>query len=205
MQHRHPPRIAIVALIVILLIAAYYSIRAITAAGNGQLKASGTIEAVMVDLGPEMAGKVREVLVEEGEQVAAGAPLVLLDDALIMEQRKAAEAALESAEAAAVTTANALDIARAQYQQVLEAALLRGRQSRLDDWFAKDQVQFNQPEWYFSRSEQIRAMQAHIDQSRQDWEAAAARLQTVLHLKNKAEYQAAEERLLEARDRVPGA
>jgi multidrug efflux pump subunit AcrA (membrane-fusion protein) len=188
-----------VALVVVLLIAAYYGIRALTAAGNGQLKASGTIEAVMVDLAPEMAGKVRTVLVEEGEQVAAGAPLVILDDALIMEQRKAAEAELESAEAAAVTSANALDIARAQYQQVLEAALLRGRESRLDDWFAKDQARFDQPEWYFSRGEQIEAMQAQIDQSRQDWTAAEARLQTVLHLVNKAEFLDAEKRLLAAR------
>jgi multidrug efflux pump subunit AcrA (membrane-fusion protein) len=146
-----------------------------------------------------MSGKVRTVLVEEGEQVAAGAPLVILDDALIMEQRKAAEAELESAEAAAVTSANALDIARAQYQQVLEAALLRGRESRLDDWFAKDQARFDQPEWYFSRGEQIEAMQAQIDQFRQDWTAAEARLQTVLHLVNKAEFLDAEKRLLAAR------
>jgi len=199
MPHKRSPRVAVAAAAIALVIAAYYGIRAITAGGNGELRASGTIEAVMVDLAPEIPGKVTEVMVEEGQEVTAGSRLVVLDDALLLEQHKAAEAQLQSAEAAAASSAIALEIAQAQYQQVLESALAKGRQTRLDDWFAKDQVQFDQPEWYFSRGEQIDAVQAHVDEARQDWDAAEARLKSVLQLENEGEFLAAEDRLLAAR------
>ena len=146
MKHRRPPRAAIAAIAVVLVIAAYYGIRALTAAGNGPLKASGTIEAVMVDIAPELGGQVKQVLVEEGARVAAGSPLVVLDDSLLKEQRKAAAAALASAQAASVSAESSLSIAQAQYQQILETSLAEGPATRLRDWFATDQVQFDQPE-----------------------------------------------------------
>ena len=199
MKHKHPPRAAIIAIAVVLVVAAYYGIRALTTAGNGQLKASGTIEAVMVDIGPELAGQVKRVLVDEGDSVKAGSPMVVLDDSLMQEQRKAAEAALESSRAASQTSENSLSIARAQYQQTLEASLAQGRQTRLSDWFATEQVQFDQPEWYFSRAEQIAAVQAHIDQAKAEWDKAETRLETVSHSLDKAAFLAAEERVLGAR------
>jgi len=199
MQQKRPPRAAIVAIAFVLLIAAYYGIRALTTAGNGQLKASGTIEAVMVDISPELGGRVKRVLVDEGQSVSADSPMVVLDDSLLQEQRKAALAALESARAASETAKNTLSIARAQYQQTLEAELAQGRQSRLSDWFAKDQLQFDQPEWYFSRAEQIKAVQAHIDQARADWEEAEIHLETVSQSLDNAAFLAAEKRVLAAR------
>jgi HlyD family secretion protein len=199
MQNRHPPRIAVFAILVVALIAAYYALRAWTAAGNGRLTASGTIEAVTVDVSPELGGLVKAVLVEEGAAVAAGSPLLVLDDTLLQEQRKGAVAALESARAAGNTAARSLEVARAQYQQALEASLAEGRESRLQDWFAKDQLQFDQPEWYFSRAEQIAAVQVQIDKSKTDWESATDRLDKVAHSLNAAEFLRAEARLLQAR------
>jgi len=199
MQHRLPPRAAIIAVASVLAIAGYYGLRALTAAGNGQLKASGTIEAVMVDISPELAGQVQQVLVDEGAPVTAGAPLVVLDDSLMREQRKAAAAAVESARAASQTARNALSIAQAQFQQTLESALAQGRGARLRDWFAKDQLQFDQPEWYFSRAEQIDAVQTHIDRAKEDWDAAEEQLDAVSHSVDKTAFLAAEDRLLAAR------
>lgn len=199
MEHKRPPRAAIIAIVIVLVIAGYYGIRALTAASNGQLKASGTIEAVVVEVGPELPGQVKQVLVVEGESVRAGDPLVVLDDVLLLEHRKAAAAALDSARAASTASENSLSIARAQYQQSLETALAQGRQSRLRDWFAKDQLHFDQPEWYFSRAEQIKAVQSHIDQAKEDWDAAEAHLQTISRALDKVTFLAAEERVLAAR------
>ena len=132
-------------------------------------------------------------------QVAADAPLLVLDDSLILQQKAAAQAGLESAQAASAGARNSLNIATARYQQALEAAISTGRKSRLSDWFAQDQVQFDQPEWYFSRAEQIRAVQAQIDDAKQDWRASEAELRDVLESLDKADFLAAEQRVLAAR------
>src|SRR5512138_2576506 len=114
------PRRALLIILVVILVAGYYGFRALTATRNGQLEASGTIETVSVDISPEVSGKVKEVLVAEGDSVKAGDPILILDDALITEQRKVASTAVDSAKAASQSAANALSIAKAQYQQALE-------------------------------------------------------------------------------------
>lgn len=199
MTRKPPPRVAIIVVGVAAVIAAYYGIRALTGSENGRLQASGTIEAVVINLGPELPGQVRDVRVDEGDSVTAGSPLIVLDDTLLQEQRKAAAAALESARGASRTAENALGIARAQYQQTLETSLAQGRQARLNDWFAKDQLQFDQPQWYFSRGEQIQAVQTQIDQAKQDWEKSEANLQSISGSLDKAAFLAAERRVLSAR------
>ena len=49
------------------------------AADPNLIRLNGRIEAVMVDLSPKVTGRVREVLVREGERVKAGDVLVRLD------------------------------------------------------------------------------------------------------------------------------
>ncbi len=63
------------------------------------LQGSGTIEVEQVNLGPEVSGRVIEVLAEEGQQVAAGQVLFRLDDTLLKAQRTQAEAAVNTARA----------------------------------------------------------------------------------------------------------
>jgi multidrug resistance efflux pump len=63
---------------------------------------SGTIEATPVTLAPELAGRVAEVLVDEGDAVTAGDPLVRLDGSTLEAQRDQATAALAAAQAAAM-------------------------------------------------------------------------------------------------------
>ncbi len=123
----------------------------------------------------------------------------MLDDTLMLEQRKVSQAALDSAKAASQTAQNALDIAQSQYQTTLQAELAQGKKTRLVDWFSKDQQQFDQPNWYFTRQEQIQAMQAQMDDAKKAWDAAEANLATVTQSLNKADYVAAEQRLLAAR------
>ena len=65
---------------------------------------SGTIEATSVTLAPELAGRVAEVLVEEGDSVKAGEALVRLDGTTLEAQRGQAVAAVDAAQANASAT-----------------------------------------------------------------------------------------------------
>jgi len=63
------------------------------------LKGSGTIEADQVNIGPEVSGRVVEVMADEGQTVQAGQALFRLDDTLLTAQRAQAEAAVQTAHA----------------------------------------------------------------------------------------------------------
>jgi multidrug resistance efflux pump len=63
------------------------------------LKASGTVEVVTIAVAPELAGRVADVLVAEGDRVSAGQALIRLDDTLLQTQLKQAEAGLAAAQA----------------------------------------------------------------------------------------------------------
>jgi multidrug resistance efflux pump len=92
------------------------------AGDEGTLEATGFIEARTVTLAPEVAGRVTEVLVEEGQKVQAGQPLVRLDEATLASQRRQAQAALQAAQAQldllqAGARAEEIDAAQAQLAQ----------------------------------------------------------------------------------------
>ena len=70
-----PQRISrpqIIMIVAFLVAALYFGFRVFSNRDDGKLRASGTIEAVEVDVSPEMAGKVAKVLVEEGQAVKKG-------------------------------------------------------------------------------------------------------------------------------------
>src|SRR6185503_17162990 len=100
-----------------------------------------------VNISPEMAGKVKEVPVQEGQPVELGDPLLILDDSLLASERAVAIAQLDSTKAGVQIAQNALATAQAQYQITWEAALVQGEKTRLQDWFS-DPDQFEQPGWY---------------------------------------------------------
>lgn len=69
------------------------------AGAQGELTASGTVEARIVDLAAETGGRVAQVLADEGERVSAGQMLVRLDDAATQAQLAQARASLQAAQA----------------------------------------------------------------------------------------------------------
>ena len=89
---------------------------------NGELKASGTISAREVNIAPEIAGTVREVIVQESQAVKAGDALIKLDQSLLQAQSDSSSAAITLAEANLKTAEAALATARIQYQQVVNNA-----------------------------------------------------------------------------------
>jgi multidrug resistance efflux pump len=191
-----PVRI-VVALVVISAIL-YFGLGSLRAEDPGQLKASGTIESVTVNVSPEMAGKVKEVLIEEGQPVKIGDPLLSLDDSLLAAQRAVAATQLESAIAGAQAAQNGLRTAESQYQITLEAALAQGKSTRLQDWFS-DPDQFEQPGWYYTRQEQTQAVQTQVELAQKAVEDAQANLVSVSQSLEQADFLKAEQRLLDAR------
>jgi HlyD family secretion protein len=86
--------------VVILAFAAWYFIQGRENGSiSGVLSASGTIEGTQVVIAPEISGRVREVLVQQGDSVQAGQTLVQFDDALLQAQLSQAQGTLESAQA----------------------------------------------------------------------------------------------------------
>ncbi|HLO28199.1 MAG TPA: efflux RND transporter periplasmic adaptor subunit, partial [Anaerolineales bacterium] len=88
--------------------------------------------------------------------------------------------------------------AKSQYQITLEAALAQGKKTRLQDWFSDPDL-FDQPGWYYTRAEQIQAMQAQVDLAQKALSAAQANLDTISQSLEQAHFLQAEQRLLDAR------
>jgi multidrug resistance efflux pump len=199
MQHKLPPlpvRIAIVAIVLGLI--GYFGYQSLNGSTNGQITASGSIEGAVVNVSPDLAGKVLSVDVEDGQTVNADDLLLRLDPTLLNAQRAVAAANLEAAKAGAQTAQNALGTAKTQYQLALEAALAQDKKTRTQDWFA-DTNQFDQPNWYFSRVEQLQAAQGQVDIALKAWEDAKANLENLNTSVDKSEFLKAEKRLLDAR------
>jgi len=199
MQHKRPPIPVIILLVVAVIIGGWFLIQTVRNDNNGAIKASGTIEAVVVNISPELAGKVAEVKFNEGETVMPGDVLFLLDDMLLQAQRRVAAAAFETAKAAANTAQVTLESVRTQYTLALDAARVEDQNSRIIDWFYSSPDYFDKPAWYFSRSEQTQAAQVEVEAARSALETASVELTKVEQSLEKAGFITVEKRLQEAR------
>lgn len=119
MSHNRALRIVPVVIILSLVAAGAYYWRAQSSTVPGNLSASGTVEATQILIGPEMAGRVAEVLVNEGDSVQAGDVLLRLDDQGLMAQGASIQAAGQAAEAGAQAE---LDAARQALSDLHETA-----------------------------------------------------------------------------------
>jgi len=163
MQNRRPSPV-IVIIIVLVVAAIGYFIYQQWSQNNAasQLTASGTIEATNVNVAPEEAGKVKDVLTDEGKTVKTGDALIDLDDSLLQAQKEQAEAALNVAKAAAATSDAALASAQNQYNLTMQASLKTG-DTLTNQWVTNRPSDFNVPLWYFTQSEQTTSAQAEVD------------------------------------------
>lgn len=199
MNHKRPPIPALIVIVLLIAVSAYFIVTQMLGEENGALTASGTIEATIVNVSPELAGKVREVLVDEGQPVKTGDPLLALDDSLLAAQRQVAQSGVDSARSAALTAQSAYDLAQAQYDATVTSARAQEGAQRLTDWSARAPNWFEQPLWYFSRDEQIAAAQVEVETAREGLEQAQAELDSVIKDLNNADFLAAETNLSNAR------
>ncbi|HUM25917.1 MAG TPA: biotin/lipoyl-binding protein, partial [Anaerolineales bacterium] len=138
MNHKSiPVPVRIVLALVVLGAIGYLAFLTLNTNGNGELTASGSIEAVIVNVSPELAGKVTGVDVAEGALVNANDPLLHLDPSLLTAQRAVAASVLDSAKAALTT-------AQTKFDQTLQAALSAQDAQRAKDLRVSAPDEFNQ-------------------------------------------------------------
>ena len=191
MNHKLPR--PVIAIVVIAVIAAlYFGLANLNTDGNGELTASGSIEATIVNISPELAGKVIGVDVEEGALVNANDSLLHLDPSLLTAQRAVAASQLDSANAA-------LASAQTKFDQTLQAALSAQDAQRAKDLRISAPDEFNQPLWFIDQSDQITSAQTEVDASKVALDEAVANLEKVISDLGNAQYLDAEKRISEAR------
>ncbi|HAX71870.1 MAG TPA: hypothetical protein DCY14_19815, partial [Anaerolineae bacterium] len=173
MNHKRPPIPAIVILVLLIALSAYFIVTQTSGADETALTASGAIEATQVNVAPEISGKVTDVLVEEGQPVSTNDPLLRLDPSLLSAQRAVASAAVDSAN-------TALASAQLKYAQTLETALAAQAAQRSKEWQASAPSEFDQPNWYIEQEQQIAAAQVELDAAQSAIDDANANLEKVI-------------------------
>ena len=200
MNNNFPPLpVRILVVLIALGTIGYFGFRSLKPTDTGQLKASGTIESVTVNVSPEMAGKVKEVLVAEGQSVKTGDPLLSLDDSLLTAQRAVASAQVDSAKAALNTAQAAYATAQQQYDMNLTNALAAEKNTRLTIWKDTKPTEFDLPVWYFSREERMKAAQADVYEKKTDLDKALSDLDDISKRAGSANFLEVEATLAQAR------
>ena len=199
MNHRRPPVLAIVIILLAIAVSVYFIVTQTTADENEVLTASGSIESTTVNVAPELAGRVVEVLVEEGQPVTTGDPLLRLDDSLLQSEKQTAQAALDSANAAVRTAEVALESAQLQYDLTLSNALAQEANSRIAIWDESKPTEFDQPVWYFSKEERLQAAQAEVDAKKAALDEALENLVDVSQRAGSSDFIGVEANLVQMR------
>lgn len=144
------------------------------------LEASGTISAESIKVSPEVGGVVSKVLVSEGQTVEEGDLLFTIDNEVYLAQKKQAEAGVDAAEATVEAAQAQLKSAQIQYDLALQSARQSEIGTRNSSWFTPELPEIDVPEWYFSKSDMITAMQTVVDDARDNYESRQAYLESVL-------------------------
>jgi HlyD family secretion protein len=192
----------IIMIVIVLGIAVYgiwfYFIRPNVIAAE-PLTASGTVETTEINVVPQQSGKVIEVDASEGDIIKAGAVLFKLDNTLLNAQRAVSMAALDTAKSANATAQVAVTSAQTQYDTTLTNALNADKKNRISYWKIEKPSEFDQPSWYFLKSEQMVSAQAELDAANADLVKAQDNLKFVVQKNAGSDFLAAETRLSNAR------
>lgn len=199
MHNRRPPVLVIIVVVLLLAVAAYFIYTQYSEPDDGPLTASGTIEATDITISSEISGRINEVLANEGDTVEAGQLLLKLDGTLLEAQRDQAAAALETAQAAAVTAEAGVASAQSQYDLLVNNVLTQSQAARENIWKTPAPGDFDLPMWYFTQSEQIAAAQAQVESAQAELEKAEAKVTFAEQKSASAGFLNAEAELAQAR------
>ncbi len=168
------------------------------------ITASGTISADMIDVSPEVSGKVVEIAVTEGQQVASGDLLFRIDDEIMQAQYNQALAAVDFAKAsvkAAQEQLNAANLQESRAEQGARLLAVQNRQILVTTWEQTTPADFEQPYWYYQKSEAIQAAQNEVDQAQKLVENEKANLEDVQAKASNDDFMALEQDLANTRAR----
>ncbi|MGA0532658.1 HlyD family secretion protein [Hansschlegelia sp. KR7-227] len=101
-----------------------------TGDADGVAHGNGRIEAVEIDVAAKTAGRIRDILVDEGDFVTSGQPLARMDTQQLAAQRRQAEAQLKRA-TIGISTAQSLVTQRKAERTAAEAVVAQ-REAELD-------------------------------------------------------------------------
>lgn len=102
---------------------------AATGRDNGLVSGNGRIEAVEIDVAAKSSGRVKEILVREGEFVTAGQVLATMDTETLEAQLRQAEAELQQTQSSVATARSQL--ARCESEKAAALATVRQREAEL--------------------------------------------------------------------------
>lgn len=121
-----------IAIAVVILVAAYLAWGSFSGGGlpAGIASGNGRIEAVEIDVATKTAGRIKEILVNEGDFVEAGQLLARMDTDQLEAQRRQAEAQLRRAKIG-IETARSLVIQR-EAEHTAAGAVIAQRKAQLD-------------------------------------------------------------------------
>ena len=119
-------------LVLALAVAGYYAWQAVTdkALPEGFASGNGRIEATEIDVATKTAGRVKEILVSEGDFVKAGQTLARMDTAVLEAQLREAKAQLQKAEIG-IETAKSL-VTQREAERTAALAVVGQREAELD-------------------------------------------------------------------------
>ncbi len=165
-RHRRP---ALIALSAAFCIAGTASCSLWKRNSSDRIAISGNIELTQVNLAFKVPGKLVELPIEEGAEIAKGATVARLDAVQLQRQRSRDQASLELAETQLVQQKTAIEYQKASLAADVEArtAALRQAEARLEQLLAGSRKQ---------EIEQARAAEEEARTqntlARQDWERA---------------------------------
>jgi len=97
---------------------------------EGIASGNGRIEAVEIDIAAKTSGRIKDILVNEGDFVTAGQIVARMDTEVLDAQRREAEAYLRKAESAVKTVQN--QVVQRQSEKAAALAFLAQREAELD-------------------------------------------------------------------------
>lgn len=158
---------------------------------NGLVSGNGRIEAVEIDIAAKTAGRVREILVREGDFVNTGQVVALMDTETLEAQLRQAQAQLQQARTS-ITTAQS-QLAQRESEKAAVLALLSQRTAEL--------VKARQ---HARRSEELARIRAIPAQDAEDDAALLKSAEAALHAAQ-AQVAASDATIIAARSLISGA
>lgn len=158
MNHKIPTPVRVIVGLIILAIIGFYIFTTFLSSVEGPLTASGTVEAIDVQISSELPGKVSSVAAAEGQVVKAGDELFTIDGTLLEAQRAVAQANYDSALTGQQSAALAVEQAQARYDAAYDKAQVDARVLRTSELLQGDTDLIDQPEWYFTIDETLSSL-----------------------------------------------
>jgi multidrug efflux pump subunit AcrA (membrane-fusion protein) len=162
------------------------------------IKASGTITAESVQVASEISGKLISIAFAEGDTVKVGDTLFQLDDQLLKAQSDQVNASLQVAQQNYLLAQQKLVAAQTQFDLTSQATRQQDVVVHTNAWRAVEPDEITLPGWYFSKEEEIAALQSQVKIAQGKLDDALSALQTQLKDVSNQDFIAVEKALDEA-------